>query len=238
MYGDLSWAWPIISPPENYADEARQFMEAIEINVIGQAKTILDLGCGGGHNDFHLKKKFRVTGIDVSQGMLNNARALNPEVEYLMGDMRSVKLGSEFDSVIIADSIMYMLTEDDMLAAFLTAFEHLRPGGVFCTYVEQLPGKFAHATVASEPRQSGDTSITYIEHMWDPDNQDTTFEQIFIFLINVRGKVCVETDRHTCGVFPIETWMRLLKQAGFIAKKSKSKDPGAEYFFTCRKPMK
>jgi hypothetical protein len=190
-----------------------------------------------GSPHFHLKKRFEIVGLDINDEMLVNAKKLNPEIQYLNGDMRTARLGCKFDSVIIADSIMYMLTEADLLATFRTAFGHLRPGGVFCTYVEQLPTKFARTTTVNEPRQSGDMSITFIEHIWDPDGRDTIFELLFIYLINKDGEVRVETDRHTCGIFPIETWMRLLKQAGFIVTKSKSKDPGVHYFFTCRKPI-
>jgi SAM-dependent methyltransferase len=236
LYSDLSWTWPIISPPEDYADEARLFTEAIEKTAIGPVKTLLDLGCGGGHNDFHLKRRFEIVGVDISDGMLDNARRLNPDIRYQKGDMRTARLGSTFDCVIIADSIMYMLTEEDMLAAFTTAFEHLRPGGVFCTYVEQLPDKFVQATTVNKPGRSGNMTITFIEHIWDPDSGDTTFELLFIYLINEGNEIRLETDRHTCGLFPIETWMRLLKQVGFNANKSKSNEPGVEYFITCQKP--
>jgi len=65
---------------------------------------------------------------------------LNPEVAYCIGDMRSVRLEKVFDAVMIADSIDYMLTSEDLRAAFETALVHLKPGGVFCTYVEVTRG--------------------------------------------------------------------------------------------------
>ena len=237
MYTDLSWTWPIISPPEDYAVEASGFTEAIEGNSTLQAKTVLDLGCGGGHNDFHLKKNYDVTGVDISEGMLANARKLNPEARYRQGDMRTARLDTKFDAVIIADSIMYMQTEGDMLAAFRTAFEHLKPGGVFCTYAEEHPEKFSPTTTTHEPRKTGKTEITLIEHMWDPDPADTTFQLLFIYIIKEKGKVRVETDRHKCGLFPLKTWKHLLKQVGFNVKIGKSRDPSVRCFFICRKPL-
>jgi len=236
MYTDLSWAWPIISPPENYEIEASQFKDAIEKHSKIPTRTLLDLGCGGGHNDFHLKKWFHVTGIDISLGMLENARTLNPEIEYRLGDMRSAKLDRQFDSIIIADSIMYMLTEDDMLAAFKTAFEHLNPGGVFCTYIEELPDKFIPTTTVRDVRKMGGTEITFIEHKWDPDNRDTTFELLFVYIIKEGLDTRVELDRHTCGLFPLKVWKRLLKEAGFSVRTSRFRDEGGEVFLTCQKP--
>ncbi|MDO9537933.1 MAG: class I SAM-dependent methyltransferase [Thermoplasmata archaeon] len=235
MYRDLSWTWPIISPPEDYADEASQFIKAIEKHSKIPVKTLLNLGCGGGHNDFHLKKRFQVTGIDISKGMLNNARKLNPNVTYLTGDMRSARLRKKFDSVIIADAIMYMLSEKDMLAAFKTAYFHLKPGGIFCTYVEELPEKFARTTTTRELKRKDDMEITLIEHMWDPDTKDMTFELTFIYIITENQKAIVEVDRHTCGIFPLATWKKLIKEAGFTVRTSRSKDEGAEIFFICLK---
>jgi len=53
-----------------------------------------------------------------------------------------VRLGRTFDAVMAADAMDYMLTEDDLRAAFRTAFEHLRPGGVYVTYAEFTPERF------------------------------------------------------------------------------------------------
>lgn len=102
-------------------------------------KSLLDLGCGGGHSDYTLKKHFEVTGVDVSEAMLALAKRLNPEVTYSLGDMRTVQLGKTFDAVTIFDSINYMLAVEDLGAAFVTAFKHLKPGGGFLTLVEETP---------------------------------------------------------------------------------------------------
>jgi SAM-dependent methyltransferase len=234
MYSDLAWTWPIISPPEDYAVEARQFISAFERYSDIPVKTLLNLGCGGGHNDFHLKEHYDVTGVDISDGMLRNATKLNPEVEYLKGDMRSLQLERKFDGVMIADSIMYMLDEDDMLAAFKTAFNHLKPGGVFCTYIEEMPERFAPATFTHEPKKNGGTEITLVEHKWDPDRKDTSFEFLFIYIINESGNVRVETDRHRCGFYSLATWKRLLKKAGFNVEIMKPGE-GMLHFLVCHK---
>ncbi|MBA3046524.1 MAG: class I SAM-dependent methyltransferase [Candidatus Thermoplasmatota archaeon] len=235
MYGDLSWTWPIISPPENYGEEANQFSSAIEACSKIPVKSLLNIGCGGGHIDFHLKNQYKITGMDISPEMLENAIKLNPEARYLKGDMRSVRLGEKFDSVIIADSITYMLSEDELSAAFRTAFEHLKPGGVFCTYAEELREKFTRTTFTHDARTAGDMDIILIEHKWDPDLDDSTIEFHFIFLIQEGGKLRVESDKHTCGLFPLKTWKRLLKKTGFSVRISEGQS--GETLFTCLKPV-
>jgi SAM-dependent methyltransferase len=219
LYSDLAWTWPIISPPEDYVDEGQQFLKAIREHAQFKAKTLLNLGCGGGHNDYTLKKEFKITGVDVSQAMLKLARGLNPEVRYLPGDMRTLRLDETFDAVLIADSINYMLTEKDLRAAFLTAFAHLKPGGVFCTYVEQTKKNFQQNKTQCSKHTQGDIEITFIENLYDPDPKDTTYETTFVYLIRREGKLEIETDHHLCGIFDLETWLDLLKEVDFQVKQ-------------------
>lgn len=215
MYHDLAWLFPIITPPEDYANEASEFTRAIHQFSLRPAHTLLNLGAGAGHNDLHLKKTFQVTGLDLSESMLALARNLNPEVEYLVGDMRSARLERKFDAVMIADAVGYMLTESDLLAAFHTAYVHLEPGGVFCTYAEETQEKFKQNGMYTTTHQAGDLEVALVENYYDADSQDTRYESTFLFLIRQQGKLTIEVDQHFCGLFPLATWQRLLEQAGF-----------------------
>lgn len=62
LYSDLAWVFPIISPPEDYIEETEQFRKIIQEHSLIEARTLLNLGCGAGHNDYTLKKHFEVTG--------------------------------------------------------------------------------------------------------------------------------------------------------------------------------
>ena len=218
LYGDLAWTWPIISPPENYIEETEQVCQIIREHAQISVKTLLNLGCGGGHNDHTLKRHVEVTGVDLSETMLGLARRLNPEVAYHVGDMRSVRLGQTFDAVTIFDSLAYMLTEDDLRAAFTTTFIHLKPGGVFLTYQENDPNHFEQNRTRHSAHALGDVEIVLIENTYDPDPADTTFEATFVYLIRRGGRLEVEIDRHLCGIFPTETLLILLKETGFDLK--------------------
>ena len=215
LYGDLAWTWPIISPPEDYAGEAEAHWRILERDSRIPVRTLLHLGCGGGHLDHTLKRHCQVTGVDVSPTMLDLARTLNPDVEYVQGDMRTVRLDRVFDAVLIADSISYMCTEADLLAAFRTAFVHLPPDRVFLTYVEQTPDTFQEGRTTSTTHARGGVEITFVENLHDPDPRDTTFESRFLYLIRDRGQLKVEKDLHRCGVFPLATWERLVRKARF-----------------------
>ncbi len=41
--------------------------------------------------DYHYKKHFKVTGVDLSEAMLKKAQVKNPECFYFVGDMRDYK---------------------------------------------------------------------------------------------------------------------------------------------------
>jgi predicted TPR repeat methyltransferase len=91
---------------------------------------MLHLGCGAGGHDFYFKQHFSVTGVDLSEGMLEIAKKMNQEIKYLKGDMRNVKLNEKFNAVVIPDSIMYMSTLKDLSDALINAAAHMKPDGV------------------------------------------------------------------------------------------------------------
>jgi SAM-dependent methyltransferase len=215
LHDDLAWTWPIISAKEHYVHEAETFVNVLRTHARREVKTLLHLGCGGGHLDYTLKAHLAITGVDLSEAMLSLARQLNPEVTYLAGDMRAVRLGQTFDAVMAADSIDYVLTEDDLRAAFATAFTHLKPGGAFCAYAEETAGRFQQNRTRCSVRSQGNTEIVLVENAYDPDPADTTYENLFVYLIRRGGRLQVETDRHLGGLFPVATWLRLLGEAGF-----------------------
>jgi SAM-dependent methyltransferase len=226
LYHDLAWVWPIISPPQGYIGETEHFCKIIQEYSQIEVTTLLDLGCGGGHNDFTLKKHFRVTGIDTSEAMLKLARQLNPEVTYLVGDMRTMRLEKTFDAVTIFDSINYMVTGADLQAAFMTAFVHLKPGGVLLTLVEATPERFWQNWARCTTYARGDIEIVFIENAYDPDTEDTTYEETFVYLIRRGGRLDIETDRHVCGIFGLETWHGLLREVGFEVRQMEFAHPG------------
>ncbi len=215
LYNDLAWVWPIISPPEDYIEETQLLTRIIKEYSKIDVNTLLHLGCGGGHNDFTFKTSFSVIGCDISDSMLELAKTLNPEVTYLKGDLRSVRLEELFDAVVIYDAIDYMTTTEDLKSAFQTAYTHVKPGGVFLTVVEDLPEKFIQNKTDISVHSRGDIEIVFIWNKYDPDPSDTTYEYTFIYLIRHHGNLEIHTDRHICGIFSLDTWITLLEETGF-----------------------
>jgi SAM-dependent methyltransferase len=241
MYTDLAWTWPIICPPERYSEEAELLAKIINKHSRNPVNTLFNIGCGGGCEDFTLKKYFRITGVDISENMLSLARILNPEVSYLQDDMRRIRLKEKFDAVIITDAIGSMITEADLGLAFLTAYEHLKPGGVFVTLAERTTEHFKQNETRFSTHAADDVEISFIENYYDPDSSDTTFEATFIYLIRKKGTLEIHEDHHLAGIFPLETWRRLLDKVGFEThvEQVKLSDPAGEQslpIFVCTIP--
>lgn len=226
LYHDLAWIWPIISPPSDYRGEAEEFHDLIQANGAGDLRRLLHLGCGAGHLDSHLKQHYQITGVDLSETMLAMARQLNPEATYLQGDIQTIQLENEFDIVILADASDYLLSRDALSQVFSTAYNHLRPGGLFCTYAEETTELFEqNKTKASRHSKEG-IEIVAVENVYDPNPADNTYELTFVYLIRNHGALKIEMDRHQAGLFSTSTWINTLEATGFSGEVIHYKDSG------------
>ena len=215
FYGDLAVWWPLISPPDEYTEEA-----AHVATVLGSAsipvREVLELGSGGGHNAVHLKSRFTMTLVDLSQEMLAVSQRLNPECEHHQGDMRTVRLGRTFDAVFVHDAVSYMTSEADLRRAVETAFVHCRPGGVAVFVPDCTAESFEAASEHGGTDGADGRGVRYLEWAWDPDPDDTWAQTEYAFLFrDADGSVRVVHETHRCGLFGRDVWLRLLGAAGF-----------------------
>ena len=211
-YRELAWAETILSPPEDDADETASFVSAINQHASEPVKTLLHLGCGGGINDFTFKKHYQVTGIDVNEPMLAVARQLNPEVTYQIGDMRTIELNQQFDAVAIPDSIMHLLTVDDLRQAMATVGRHLRPGGLLLLVMHAREDFQENNFVYTGCRD--EIEITLFENNYVVKPAGDVWEATVVYLIRRQGELEIHSGRCRGGLFPLATWHTLFEQAG------------------------
>lgn len=217
LYGDLAALWRLFSPPDEYVEEVETFRTRFRAHGVPDGGTVLHLGSGGGSVDYHLKQSYRVTGVDISQAMIGEARRLNPDVEYVYGDIRSVRLGRTFDAVLVHDAISYMTSVGELEAVYRTAAHHLRVGGVMVALPEELKQRLPGLTATAETRVSGSTVLTVMETHYVPEPLDHAFESVFVFLIREGDELRVELDRHVVGAFELEEFLGAMRVAGFSA---------------------
>ena len=217
LYSELASWFHLLTAPVDYAEEAEFYRQAFVAASATPPGTLLELGSGGGNMASHYKRHFQSTLVDRSPGMLALSRTINPECEHIVGDMRTVRLGREFDAVFVHDAVMYLTTEDDLRQAVATAFVHCRPGGVAIFAPDHVRENFVAETQHGGHDGEG-RALRYLQWVWDPDPNDTTYIVDFAYLLREDGRpMRVEHDRHVEGLFARADWLRLLAEVGFRA---------------------
>jgi SAM-dependent methyltransferase len=237
LYGELVPWYHLLDPTADHLDEATFYRDALLGAVGPGAQTLLELGAGAGNNAFHLKDRFRCTLTDVAEPMQALSRALNPACEHVLGDMRTLRLGRTFDTVMVHDAVAYMTSEDDLLAAARTAFAHTRPGGAALFAPDFVRERF-HEGNALHAGDEGARSLRCLEWTWDPDPSDDTYTVEYAFLLRDGTDIRAVHDRHVEGLFSTTTWARILAAAGYRVEPTPGPpDDGAtNQLFLCRRP--
>ncbi|PYZ92272.1 SAM-dependent methyltransferase [Salipaludibacillus keqinensis] len=214
-YNDLAWTEHIIASPEDYGEEADHHIQAINEHTTRKSRTLLHIGCGAGGHDYHFKKHFQVTGVDLSKGMLDIASEVNPEATYIEADMRSFDLNETFDIVVFAESIMYMTTPSDLGNAVETAARHLKSDGTMLI-VCQPKEIFQENNFAYSGTRDG-VHVTLFEN--NHITSAETYESVMVYLIRENRGLHVEHDKHTIGLFSEHTWLDIFKKEGLDVKE-------------------
>jgi SAM-dependent methyltransferase len=226
LYWELAEWFPVLTPPEEYAEEAELYRRTLVEAAERPVEDVLELGSGGGNNASYLKVHFRMTLTDLSPEMLAVSQRLNPECEHLEGDMRTVRLGREFDAVFVHDAVSYITTQSDLRAVIETAFVHCRPGGAALFVPDHVRENFEPGTDHGGSDREG-RGLRYLEWDWDPDPDDDTYVTDYAYLLRDRdGGVRVEHDRHVCGAFRRAVWLGLLEEVGFQGERRVTGEPG------------
>ncbi len=122
-----------------YDDHALRFFPASAKNFAGFLglrgnEEVLDVACGTGHASFAIAPLLasgRVTAVDFSSGMLDQARRKAAQnrtgnIEFVERDMRDLGFESRFDVAVCAFGIFFVTDMEAQLARIASA---VRPGG-------------------------------------------------------------------------------------------------------------
>ncbi len=139
-FGAYSQYYDLLYSDKDYFAETK-FVSSLLGKYVPTGQTLLELGCGTGkHATLLAEEKWDVTGIDLSADMLQAANerkkslpaGIGEKLNFSVGDVRNIKTGRQYDAVIsLFHVVSYQNRNEDVLAMFLNAAEHLKPGGVF-----------------------------------------------------------------------------------------------------------
>lgn len=131
---------------ENSSKAEVAFMESY-LERLPAESTLIDLGCGAGkHGRYCASRGHLVTGYDVSNEMIERAKAYNNlyKMEFLeVEDMCEIKTTQNFDGVIAMYSLIH-LTKDQMVRTFKNLASNIKDGAqiVLCVNIGDEEGYF------------------------------------------------------------------------------------------------
>ena len=122
-------------------DSVREAAFLVEVLDLAPGAAVLDIGCGTGRHAVELARRgFSVTGLDISSGMLAEARVAavgaGVKLELVEADATTFDLGRAFDAAVcLCEGSFGLIGADDPLehdaAVLRRAFAALRPGAPF-----------------------------------------------------------------------------------------------------------
>ncbi len=134
-----------------YNQHASQFVKHFErkldikeldafLALIQAGGNILDAGCGSARDAaYFMSKGYQALGIDVSEGLLAEAKKLHPEVKTEIMSLTDLQLpDNQFDGVWCKAALLHITRQDipQVLAGF---FRVLKPGGTL--FIQTKKGK-------------------------------------------------------------------------------------------------
>lgn len=104
---------------------------------------VLDAGCGSGRDTMlFLQGGFDATGIDLSSGLIEEAKKENPECKFLVGDMRHLPFpNNDFDGVWASASLLHFETRQDVEKSIQEFNRVLKKHGILYVSVKLQTGK-------------------------------------------------------------------------------------------------
>lgn len=122
---------------KDYNNEVKFVLDLVKQNSTPPPSTVLDIGCGtGGHLIPFARKGLKVTGFDLSEAMINQARKkirkANIKANVKISDVRNYQDGMKYDLVVAMFAVMgYLTSNEDFLSGLKTAYIHLNDNGLF-----------------------------------------------------------------------------------------------------------
>ena len=127
--------------------------------------SILELGCGtGGHAMIFAKSGYTVTGIDLSNNMIDEANRkknllssrISERLFFEKGDVRSYNTNQKFDAIISLFHVMsYQTNNQDLIDTFKVVSKHLQKGGIFLFDCWYGPGVLSEKPEIRERNMDG-----------------------------------------------------------------------------------
>ena len=211
----------------DYDAECNFLKELFDKYGVPEGGKVLDLGCGtGGHAIRLAEMGYQVTGIDISQSMLDIAvqKAGSLPVEFLQQDMRDLVIPGQFDAVICMFGGFGHITElKDVKKTLAGISSVLLPGRPFIVDYWSIGGTRPGHTGWLRKKKENLEIIRLDKSSFD---SETNLINMGLEFVVLRGKEVLDdfVVRMSARVYETGQLDDLVKEAGFEVKVSFDRD--------------
>lgn len=211
----------VVNPPKTSDRQAGVIWELLSLT---QGSSVVELGCGYGRITNRLAEKgARVAGIDISPILLKKAEADAAErgvdVEYVLGDMRSLPWRDRFDAAFLWYTTFGYFDDADNERVLHEAASSLRRGG---RLLIDHPNRFASlghkVPICYVAQRDDDVRI-------DIFSTDVLSDRSNLERIIVRDG-CVRRTHLSYRQYGFSEYVRMLRSAGFVTVEAHGEEGG------------
>lgn len=195
-----------------------KWLEYTESHLTNTNVKILELGSGNGQLAILLKEKgYDIAGLDLSAEMLSLAKerqeTAGVEFPLFHVDMRDLSSFGAYDAIIsFCDTLCYLETKEDLATVFNEVFTHLEDNGIFMfdvfttEHIKALEGYSYHDEVPG---------IVFTWDSFSGEEEDSIEHELSFYVEQNDGSYERVEELHKERTYPIETYLSMLKEAGF-----------------------
>ncbi len=109
-------------------------LKLIDLLKIDSNNDIIDIACGPGHITNLLRKVThgKVTGVDISEGMIKQAKALYPEIEFRDIAVENLDYSSKFDIAFCNSALQWFSNPDSAMKSIFNSLKKSGKLGLAC----------------------------------------------------------------------------------------------------------
>jgi SAM-dependent methyltransferase len=190
-FNEYSKYYDLLYSDKNYYNEFQYVSDLINKYCITSPQSLLELGCGTGvHASLLSSKISKIVGIDLSEGMVKLASErcakyrLERDISFEVGDIRNYNSSRVYDVVISLFHVFsYQVSNEDVCAMLLTAYNHLPVGGIFIFDFWYGPSVLSQKPISRIKRLKNEhLSVTRIAEpvIHDDENYVDVFYEVFV----------------------------------------------------------
>ena len=187
---------------------------------------VLEAACGTGAYAARLRERFRMSCLDISEGLIAVSRKKNPDVPHVVADMADFTLGDfgadePFDALVcLFGSVGYLLTAERVRAALRCFAEAVRPGGAVIVEPWLAPETFKPGFSWLDTYQDDDVKLARASYSSVREEAGAKYSILDFEWVVTRTGVGLDrfSERHELWLCPREVMAEAFRAAGLRAR--------------------